>query len=142
MSESKNALAQACSSYLRSAMHQPVEWHEWSADAFDKAHNVLLQNKTRLIMISERLIKEETLEGPLFESLFIGEVRSLYDVSRHRASAHGKGLRVQLRIQDPALVAAIRFAFEAAGVRFLDDAADAGGVVPPPLRPVPRGGTS
>src|ERR1700736_2194173 len=39
-------------------------------EAFDKAHNVLLQNKTRLIMISERLIKEETLEGTLFESLF------------------------------------------------------------------------
>ncbi|HVB74955.1 MAG TPA: ATP-dependent zinc metalloprotease FtsH [Ktedonobacteraceae bacterium] len=39
-------------------------------DAFDKAYTVLLQNKTRLIMISERLIKEETLEGSLFESLF------------------------------------------------------------------------
>src|SRR5205085_5235367 len=39
-------------------------------EAFDKAYNVLLQNKTRLIMISERLIKEETLEGPLFEALF------------------------------------------------------------------------
>jgi ATP-dependent metalloprotease FtsH len=39
-------------------------------EAFDKAYNILLQNKTRLIMISERLIKEETLEGPLFESLF------------------------------------------------------------------------
>jgi len=39
-------------------------------EAFDKAYNVLLQNKTRLIMISERLIKEETLEGPVFESLF------------------------------------------------------------------------
>jgi cell division protease FtsH len=39
-------------------------------DAFDKAYNVLLQNKRRLIMISERLIQEETLEGPLFESLF------------------------------------------------------------------------
>ena len=39
-------------------------------EAFDKAYNVLSQNKTRLIMISERLIKEETLEGPLFESLF------------------------------------------------------------------------
>jgi len=38
--------------------------------AFDKAYNVLLQNKTRLITISERLIKEETLEGPLFEALF------------------------------------------------------------------------
>ncbi len=31
---------------------------------------MLLENKTRLIMISERLMKEETLEGPLFESLF------------------------------------------------------------------------
>ncbi len=39
-------------------------------EAFDKAYNVLLQNKTRLIMISERLIKEETLEGTLFELLF------------------------------------------------------------------------
>jgi cell division protease FtsH len=39
-------------------------------EAFDKAYNIVLQNKTRMIMISERLIKEETLEGPLFESLF------------------------------------------------------------------------
>jgi cell division protease FtsH len=39
-------------------------------EAFDKAYNLLLQNKTRLIMISERLIKEETLEGPVFEALF------------------------------------------------------------------------
>jgi cell division protease FtsH len=38
--------------------------------AFDKAHNILSQNKTRLVMISERLIQEETLEGPVFESLF------------------------------------------------------------------------
>lgn len=39
-------------------------------EAFDKAYSVLLQSKTRLIMISERLIKEETLEGPVFEALF------------------------------------------------------------------------
>jgi cell division protease FtsH len=38
--------------------------------AFKKACNILLQNKTRLIMISERLIQEETLEGPAFEALF------------------------------------------------------------------------
>jgi cell division protease FtsH len=38
--------------------------------ASDKAHNILVQNKTRLIMISERLIQEETLEGPAFEALF------------------------------------------------------------------------
>ncbi len=39
-------------------------------ESFDKAYNVLTQNKARLIMISERLIKEETLEGPVFEALF------------------------------------------------------------------------
>ncbi len=39
-------------------------------EAFDKAYQIVLQNKTRMIMISERLIKEETLEGKLFESLF------------------------------------------------------------------------
>jgi cell division protease FtsH len=46
------------------------EIHRIIQDAFNKAQNVLLQNKTRLIMISERLMQEETLEGPLFESLF------------------------------------------------------------------------
>jgi cell division protease FtsH len=46
------------------------EIHRIIQEAFDKAYNILLQNKTRLIMISERLIKEETLEGTLFESLF------------------------------------------------------------------------
>ena len=45
-------------------------------DAFDKAYNVLLSNKRRLIMISERLIQEETLEGPLFESLFNQPIES------------------------------------------------------------------
>jgi cell division protease FtsH len=39
-------------------------------EAFDKAYTIVMQNKTRMILISERLIKEETLEGPLFESLF------------------------------------------------------------------------
>jgi uncharacterized protein YyaL (SSP411 family) len=32
-----NSLEHAASSYLRSAMHQPVKWHEWSAEAFDRA---------------------------------------------------------------------------------------------------------
>ncbi len=35
--ESLNALAKARSPYLRSAMHQPVEWSEWSAEAFARA---------------------------------------------------------------------------------------------------------
>jgi uncharacterized protein YyaL (SSP411 family) len=37
MSTHQNALAQAHSSYLRSALHQPVDWHEWSEEAFAKA---------------------------------------------------------------------------------------------------------
>ena len=32
-----NSLAEASSSYLRSAMHQPVAWHEWGAEAFARA---------------------------------------------------------------------------------------------------------
>ncbi|HCI79818.1 MAG TPA: cell division protein FtsH [Ktedonobacter sp.] len=48
-------------------------------EAFDKAYNILSQNKKRLIMISERLIKEETLEGPLFESLFNQQVGDEYE---------------------------------------------------------------
>src|SRR5437764_7474903 len=32
-----NSLAKASSSYLRSAMHQPIRWHEWGEDAFEEA---------------------------------------------------------------------------------------------------------
>jgi uncharacterized protein YyaL (SSP411 family) len=37
MNNSTNSLAQSASSYLRSAMHQPVQWHEWGAEAFARA---------------------------------------------------------------------------------------------------------
>jgi uncharacterized protein YyaL (SSP411 family) len=37
MTNPTNALAEASSSYLRSAMHQPVLWHEWGAEAFARA---------------------------------------------------------------------------------------------------------
>jgi uncharacterized protein YyaL (SSP411 family) len=32
-----NALAGASSAYLRSAMHQPIRWHEWGEEAFAEA---------------------------------------------------------------------------------------------------------
>src|ERR1700758_1498843 len=35
--QSRNSLDQASSSYLRSARHQPVNWNEWGAEAFDRA---------------------------------------------------------------------------------------------------------
>ena len=35
--EAANSLANASSSYLRSAMHQPIRWHEWGEEAFATA---------------------------------------------------------------------------------------------------------
>ena len=67
MSGSTNALARASSSYLRSAMHQPVEWHEWSADAFDKAQR---ENKPVLLDIGAvwchwcHVMDRESYENP------------------------------------------------------------------------------
>src|SRR6201991_4051069 len=35
--KSLNALAKSRSSYLRSAMHQPIQWQEWGPEAFAQA---------------------------------------------------------------------------------------------------------
>src|ERR671924_1886517 len=43
-----NSLAQAASSYLRSAMHQPIRWFEWGEEAFAEARR---QNKPVLLDI-------------------------------------------------------------------------------------------
>src|SRR5260370_19168480 len=45
---SHNALARASSSYLRSAMHQPIKWHEFGEEAFATAR---LANKPMLLDI-------------------------------------------------------------------------------------------
>jgi uncharacterized protein YyaL (SSP411 family) len=45
---SLNSLTQASSSYLRSAMHQPVQWHEWGEEAFALAKR---ENKPILLDI-------------------------------------------------------------------------------------------
>jgi len=37
MQSTGNALGNASSAYLRSAMHQPVSWHQWGEEAFAKA---------------------------------------------------------------------------------------------------------
>lgn len=39
----------------------------------------------------------------LFDALLAGEIRSAYDISWREAEAQGKGLRVKLRVQSPAL---------------------------------------
>src|SRR5215470_3920487 len=43
-----NPLARASSSYLRSAMHQPIQWHEWGEEAFAVAQR---ENKPILLDI-------------------------------------------------------------------------------------------
>jgi hypothetical protein len=49
MSEAmENGLARSASAYLRSARHQPVEWQEWGAEAFEKAKR---ENKPVLLDI-------------------------------------------------------------------------------------------
>src|SRR3984893_8343506 len=43
-----NSLSRASSAYLRSAMHQPVRWHEWGEEAFAEARR---ENKPMLLDI-------------------------------------------------------------------------------------------
>jgi uncharacterized protein len=43
-----NSLSRASSSYLRSAMHQPVRWHQWGEEAFAEARR---ENKPMLLDI-------------------------------------------------------------------------------------------
>ena len=43
-----NSLSRASSSYLRSAMHQPIQWHEWGEEAFATARR---ENKPILLDI-------------------------------------------------------------------------------------------
>jgi len=43
-----NSLARAASAYLRSAMHQPIQWHEWGEEAFAAAQR---ENKPMLLDI-------------------------------------------------------------------------------------------
>jgi uncharacterized protein YyaL (SSP411 family) len=46
--ETLNSLSKASSAYLRSAMHQPIHWHEWGAEAFAAAQR---ENKPILLDI-------------------------------------------------------------------------------------------
>jgi uncharacterized protein len=48
MTTSLNSLARASSAYLRSAMHQPIRWHEWGEEAFAAAQR---ENKPMLLDI-------------------------------------------------------------------------------------------
>ena len=62
-----NSLSRASSSYLRSAMHQPVQWHEWGEEAFATAQR---ENKPILLDIGAvwchwcHVMDRETYDDP------------------------------------------------------------------------------
>src|ERR1700682_716973 len=62
-----NALSRASSSYLRSALHQPVRWHGWGQEAFDLAKK---ENKRILLDIGAvgrhwcHVMDRESYEAP------------------------------------------------------------------------------
>jgi uncharacterized protein YyaL (SSP411 family) len=62
-----NSLANASSSYLRSAMHQPIQWHEWGPEAFETAQR---ENKPILLDIGAvwchwcHVMDRESYESP------------------------------------------------------------------------------
>jgi hypothetical protein len=62
-----NLLSRAASAYLRSAQHQPIEWNEWGAEAFEKATR---ENKPVLLDIGAvwchwcHVMDRESYENP------------------------------------------------------------------------------
>jgi uncharacterized protein YyaL (SSP411 family) len=66
-SSALNALSRASSSYLRSAMHQPIQWHEWGGEAFATAQR---ENKPILLDIGAvwchwcHVMDRESYESP------------------------------------------------------------------------------
>ncbi|MGO8720186.1 MAG: thioredoxin domain-containing protein [Acidobacteriaceae bacterium] len=73
--EHVNALAKAASSYLRSAMHQPVGWQEWGDAAFARARN---ENKPILLDIGAvwchwcHVMDRESYEDPEIADIING----------------------------------------------------------------------
>ena len=73
--------------------------------------NRLKDLQIALLMTAEARRRLPTLEEQpvqrfgqeLFDALLAGEIRSAYDISWRQAEAQGKGLRVKLRVQSPAL---------------------------------------
>ena len=66
--EATNALAEASSSYLRSAMHQPIRWYQWGEEAFAAAQR---DNKPILLDIGAvwchwcHVMDRESYENPV-----------------------------------------------------------------------------
>src|SRR5258706_5861530 len=71
-SSALNSLSRASSAYLRSAMHQPIQWHEWGEEAFALAQR---ENKPILLDIGAvwchwcHVMDRESYENPAIAEL-------------------------------------------------------------------------
>ncbi len=89
----------------RETMHFPFD--ELALESrLDKLQIALLRSGEQRRIIPS--LEERTVQNfgrDLFNALFVGDVRSRYDVSQREATQQGKGLRLKLRIESPELAA-------------------------------------
>ena len=64
-----NALARASSSYLRSAMHQPIQWQEWGEEAFATDATCIE------VLIPTQQVVDRRLDRAVTRLLEVGHVR-------------------------------------------------------------------
>ena len=100
-----NSLSKASSAYLRSAMHQPVQWHEWGEEAFALAQR---ENKPILLDIGAvwchwcHVMDRESYDNPeiaqIINTLFVAvkvdrderpDIDSRYQVAVQSISGQG-----------------------------------------------------
>ena len=100
-----NSLARASSAYLRSAMHQPVQWHEWGEEAFALAKR---ENKPILLDIGAvwchwcHVMDRESYDSPeiaqIINTLFVAvkvdrderpDIDSRYQIAVQSVSGQG-----------------------------------------------------
>src|SRR6476661_4587422 len=67
-----NSLSRASSAYLRSAKHQPIQWHQWGEEAFAAARR---ENKPMLLDIGAvwchwcHVMDRESYDGPAIAAI-------------------------------------------------------------------------
>lgn len=103
--------------YPISIIHSPAgEAHQTIHFPFDESGLEIVLKDIQIELLKTRIEETRQILPPkeqkvkdfgqkLFDTLFSGEIRSLYDVSLNEAKKQGKGLRLKLRITPPELAA-------------------------------------
>ena len=87
----------------RETMHFPFGESELSNCLHDLQIALLSSGDQQNQIVSREVQTVQEFGRALFDALFVGEIRSRYDVSKQQAVQQQKGLRLRLRIQPPDL---------------------------------------